>query len=458
MFKTIFSKEIREGIYTYKFLLIVLCAMILVPLSLYSGARTYKEQVSQFQRAEADSDRTVKTQEPKAPHTAAHFGIVVSKPPAPLLGVAIGVHDALGIRSRIDPHQTPQLTGSLNETAPMLSAFGHFDFAFIVQTLFSLLALIYSFNLVSGEKEAGTLRLMFANAVSRSDVILGKAAAGFAMLLGPLAAASLAGLLFLTPLFGISLRGGAWIRLVAIFLASASYIALFFFLGTLVSTRTTRTMSSIIILILIWASLNFVIPRVAVMIAQSIYPAPSVQQVDMQVEAIRREETDKSVKRFQAYRNEHPDFKDKPLPSDVAVALRRQTDEAMEEREGKLMESYEARKRQQVRLAINLSRLSPCSAYANAVMELAGTGVFRHERFLRLLDEYRRDFRGYFDDLERQNVKTVNSFDNVPMFSFHEEATGSVIGRVTIDVGVITIVTVILFAGAYFSFVRYDIR
>jgi ABC-2 type transport system permease protein len=458
MFKTIFLKEIREGIYTYKFVLILLSSIALVPLSLYSGASTYKEQLRQYQHEVAESERTFKNQEPKPPHAAAHFGRVISKPPAPLIGLASGIHDALGVRSHIDPHQTPRLTGSQDDTTPMLSLFGHFDLAFLIETVFSLLALVYSFNLVSGEREGGTLRMIFSNSIWRSDVILGKVAAGLVMLFAPLTAAGLIGLLFLTPLFGVSLNAGTWLRILAILAASASYIALFFLLGIFVSTRTTRTMSSFILLVLAWAGLNFVIPRIAVMVSQTVYRIPSVQEIDLQIEAIRREELDKMVQRIQAYRNSNPESKDKPVPADVSVPLRRDMDEALEEREAKLMQSYEGEKWRQVRLAMALSRLSPCSAYANVVMEMAGTGVYRHDRFLRFLDEYRKNLRNYFDGLERQNVRTVNNFDNAPDFSFQEEPGLSAFGRIVVDIGLILAATLMLFAAAYFSFVRYDVR
>jgi hypothetical protein len=131
-------------------------------------------------------------------------------------------------------------------------------------------------------------------------------------------------------------------------------------------------------------------------------------------------------------------------------------DQALEDREARLTQDYETGKWRQVRFAMALSRLSPSSAYAGAVMELAGTGVYRHDRFLRFLDEYRVAFRSYFDDLESRNVQSVKSFADVPEFSFREEPSRSVFARTIWDVGLITGMSITLFAAAYFSFVRYD--
>ena len=51
------------------------------------------------------------------------------------------------------------------------SALGNLDFLFVVSTVFSLLALLFTFDAVAGEREAGTLRVTLANALPR-DVFL----------------------------------------------------------------------------------------------------------------------------------------------------------------------------------------------------------------------------------------------------------------------------------------------
>jgi ABC-type transport system involved in multi-copper enzyme maturation permease subunit len=454
MFRVVLMKELWEGIYGYKFLLIFTISIILIPLSMYSGARRYQEELRQYQQALHSSARAFRNQEPKHPHEAAHFGRTISKPPIPLSIFSSGLQDALGVTAQIDPHYTPRLTGSRYETMPIFSILGQFDFAFCISLIFSLLAIVSAFDLISGEKEAGTLRLILSHPISRSDLLLGKIVAGLLILFTPMAVAFLAGLLFL-PAFGISLDAPSWARAAMIFLASLSYIGSSFLLGTFVSTRTSRAMGSLIWLLLIWASFTFVIPRIAVTVAQTVCRVPSVQEVEMQIEAIRREENEKSARRFQAYRASNPH---QPIPPEVAVQLRRQKDEALEERESKVMYSYQAALHRQIRLAVNIARLSPAFAYVHSAMELSGTGVERHTRFLRFLDEYRRAFRDYFDDLERRGVQVVTDFEAVPEFSFAEEPLGSTIKRIIPDLGLIGGVMVALFASAYFSFTKYDVR
>ena len=48
------------------------------------------------------------------------------------------------------------------------------DWAFIIGYVLSLIALLFTFDSVSGEREQGTLRLMLANSIPRHTVLIGK--------------------------------------------------------------------------------------------------------------------------------------------------------------------------------------------------------------------------------------------------------------------------------------------
>ncbi|MEE8583230.1 MAG: ABC transporter permease subunit [Acidobacteriota bacterium] len=65
------------------------------------------------------------------------------------------------------------------------------------QIVLSLFAILFAYNAVSGEKEQGTLRLSFSNAVPRDSYILGKAAGSFLALAIPLLILILLGCLLL---------------------------------------------------------------------------------------------------------------------------------------------------------------------------------------------------------------------------------------------------------------------
>ena len=74
---------------------------------------------------------------------------------------------------------------------------GHLNFLFVVSTVFSLLALLFTFDAVDGERETGTIRLTLANAIPRDRFLLGKLVGGYFVFVVPFLVSFLLGLLLL---------------------------------------------------------------------------------------------------------------------------------------------------------------------------------------------------------------------------------------------------------------------
>ena len=66
---------------------------------------------------------------------------------------------------------------------------GYLDFLFLVGTVFSLLALLFTFDAVAGEREAGTLRITLANSLPRDLFLWSKLIGGY--------------IVFVVPFFGV---------------------------------------------------------------------------------------------------------------------------------------------------------------------------------------------------------------------------------------------------------------
>ena len=75
--------------------------------------------------------------------------------------------DLKGFWSLAYPSSTPNLTNVRPEVTKI-------DWGFIVGFVLSLIALLFTFDSISGERERGTLRLMLANPMPRHIVLIGK--------------------------------------------------------------------------------------------------------------------------------------------------------------------------------------------------------------------------------------------------------------------------------------------
>ena len=87
------------------------------------------------------------------------------------------------------------------------------DWAFIIGYILSLIALWFTFDAFSGEREQGTLRLMLANSIPRHTVLIGKFLGALLSISIPFALAVLVNLLLISTANTVHLTTEAWGRL-----------------------------------------------------------------------------------------------------------------------------------------------------------------------------------------------------------------------------------------------------
>lgn len=174
------------------------------------------------------------------------------------------------------------------------------DLLAIVSLLISLLAIIFAHDAICGEREAGTLKMLHANAVGRRTVVLGK-------ILGLWLATAIPflGVYLLAVLVGALLTGigiGLEQALVLTLIAGAFvlYIGFFIGLGVLVSGVVRHPGTSILVLLLLWTVLTMVVPNISPVIASQIEPLPSVEQLQNETARIRYRERDVRIKEAMA--------------------------------------------------------------------------------------------------------------------------------------------------------------
>ena len=73
--------------------------------------------------------------------------------------------------------------GSAN---PLLNLLSSIALGFIFEVVLSLMALIFAYDALAGERERGTLRLVLTNAISRGHILLAKYISAMTCLLVPL--------------------------------------------------------------------------------------------------------------------------------------------------------------------------------------------------------------------------------------------------------------------------------
>ncbi len=161
----------------------------------------------------------------------------------------------------------------------LIDSFQALDWAFLVGTAFSLLALVFVYDSISGEKVHGTLKLLQTYNLSRNSILVGKLLANLATLLVTLVGGMLLSLLLLLLVGRIELGVQEWARLGLFLLLSAFYITVFLCLGLLFSTLTHRPTTSMVLAVMAWVVSIIVIPGAGTLLIQQIRKLPTQNEV-----------------------------------------------------------------------------------------------------------------------------------------------------------------------------------
>lgn len=322
------------------------------------------------------------------------------------------------------------------------------DFAYVVNVVMSLLALLFVFDSVSGEKEQGTLKLLLAHSLPRDTVLLGKWIGGYISLATPFSVAVLAGFIYVYASGALN-ADGLW-RFVLIYGLSLVYISAFFTLGLMISTLAHRTSTALLIALLVWICWILVVPNVAPVVARLAAPVPSRQVIESEKAAIAREADllVAGISKRKVYGDEQE-----------SERIRRDAEGKMR----KLDQFYSERLQVQIELTQNLARLSPSASFLFAATRLAGTGPVLAEYFDQAMTRYQHEHRRFRRELyavtigdDRRESDWLRAED-LPRFSVALEQVADSLAAALFDVLLLLVFNVLFFMLAYTFFLRYDV-
>jgi len=475
MLREIVIKELRDTFSSTRFMIIFSACTVLILLSVFTGLQNYQSNLKYYQAAQSVMRDTIERQ--VSYEALGLWGeYKVYKRPPLLSGLVEGLEGDLGRNTVIHRYYAPRLNDTKFNEQPIYAVFGSLDVAFVVKVVLSLLALVFTYDAICGERERGTLKQIMANAIPRDTLILGKLLGSFLSLVLPLAMPLLLGLLMFAVYPGIALSGEDWLRALVLLGLFLIYTTIFLMLGIFISTRTARSSLSFLVSLIVWVLFVLVIPRVSVMLAAQAVPVPSGAEVEARKQALGRQWYREFFAELERWRQQHPEGPSPPtdeqVPQSVTEEINRRLEERFNLERRRLDEAYMMSQRRQLALATWVSRLSPMAVFSQAAMRLAHTGIDYQERFLQAAQEYQRQFADYIEAKmreERRQRAQGQSFrwggggekldiSDMPQFSFRPEPLGPSLRQMGVDIGVLVFYALLCFLGAYVSFLRYDVR
>ncbi len=414
------KKDFLGNIVSARFIIGFMLCLFLIPFSILINIDDYKGQVRLY-HLDRDSAETAF----KSVRVYSKLRPEVVKPPEPLSIFSKGISENVGNRVKIWLGDKPMLAEGRAKIRdnPMLNAFFSIDFAGIIGIIISLLALIFSYDICTREKEDGTLRLQLSNSLSRAKLLMGKVLGVFLTLLPILGFCYLLSALIILVSRGISFSAHDWSRIVLLFIASLIYVAVFVFIGLFISTLFKSSVSSIVVCLFFWVFFVFIVPNLSVYLADKFIRLESRDNLNMVINDSNKEygkkidEYQESLEKpdwgMQWHSSGGEDGGEENYGSTRSFFERERLSNIYSE---PLMIEYADKKwahqkayldslDHQRKVSERLSLFSPAAMFRLIGSAICYTNIESHEKFMERTRQYREEFIRYF-----QNKNVFASF------------------------------------------------
>ena len=292
MLITLIQKEMMHHILSARFVALLLMCVLLIPLNFHINYHRYLRRQVDYQEVVEKENNKDPAEQPWKQHKTTDPNLEVSKlilKPTPLSVFATGLESALPSSLGMTRNGIKRGEAALS-TAPIAFLLGHLDFVFVVSTVFSLLALLFTFDAVAGEREAGTLRITLANALPRDIFLWGKLIGGYLVFILPFLISLIIGLLVLVWQDFPLAEPDIFPRALCLIGISLLYIAVFFAIGAVISIYFDSSKTALIVAFTIWVFTVLILPRIGFLAAQIVAPTSTTAESVYREKAAKRAE------------------------------------------------------------------------------------------------------------------------------------------------------------------------
>ena len=472
MIRQIIRKEILENLLSFRFILSLLLVIVLFAVGAFVFVGKYRQQSSDYWEKTNENLAGLREQSREL-YRLAFYDQSVWRKPKPLTLCSEGFEKSLPNCFVFDVfgNDLPEIEGRGNFT---LSHFSSIDWVFIISMILSFLALAFTYESVSGEREDGTLRLILANTIPRYELLLGKYCGAMFTLAIPLIIGLLVSLIIVIPSKDVAIDAAVWLKILAITLLSLLYLSIFVFLGVFVSSRSAHSANSMVMLLLIWVVLVILIPSFGRIISEVSGKAPNPVELQRKLAEISTEMWSNTKRFGKNAGNMYPDpdypGNNPPARGRLKTAEANAKNKAREDHHNKMLaQAFGGR---------NLTCISPTVIYQRASEAIAGTGISRCVNLYQQIKQYQDDLREYIRGKDAEDPNSLHlifpevgcarrwttishnavDFDTVPKFQERNLAFGQSLKLAIWDIGLLALFNLVFFAASFVSFLRYDVR
>jgi hypothetical protein len=236
----------------------------------------------------------------------------------------------------------------------------------------------------------------------------------------------------------------------------------------LISSRSAKSSSSIVVLLFLWVIIAMIIPSTGRIIAERFVQVPNRSDVERQIREADREiweNSERYGKRAGSWSSSDPNYGNPPARARLFNA---RTDSR-----NRINEEYINSMAAQVSLGRNVTRVSPTVMYQCASEAVMGTGVARFRNVYNQLKMYKETLKGFVMGVDKGDPDSFHlwaerhpillsqrpvDYNAIPRFREIEPPMSSALKHAVWDIGALALLNIVLFMGVYISFLKSDVR
>jgi ABC-type transport system involved in multi-copper enzyme maturation permease subunit len=353
-------------------------------------------------------------------------------------------------------------SGSAN---PFLQKFDELSWTFLTALIVSFVALLFTFDAVSGEKEAKTLALSLANPVARRTLLAGKLVSAVISVMAIVLVGALTSLVIVAVAGPEGLTAEVAGEVIGYLIAAGLLAATFAAFGLLASVAARGSNVSLLVALSFWLAFAVVVPNSSTFVAKTFFPIDRVETVQKNVAAA-FEDLNKSAPRGSWTSNSgHPFLPQHELRA--ALQMKRMLAEKG------IRDAYYQSMFRQFERARLVTALSPVSLFEDLAAAVTGGGYLRFRKAWTDMHVYQGQFLSFFKALDaadkdsphwynpNENISTTRkpvAFEKVPQFEERPMSLADRLGPALKYLLVNVFVLSAVYFLAFVLFVRYDVR
>jgi ABC-type transport system involved in multi-copper enzyme maturation permease subunit len=465
MFKTIFKREIQYNLISLRFqiaFMMILGVFVIGTLSYIksykTGIQNYNEIHNQFieaikNDAQANASELATNQRSYQFQPRRNGFISDCKEKYLPNAITFNAYNVFSFFNR---------SGSTN---PFLYQFEEMNWSFITTLIISFVALLFTFDAVSGEKEARTLSITLSNSFSRGTLLSGK----YVSTITTTMLITLIGVIFSVLIILISnqvtLSEQFYFELISLLLLQLLLISCIAAFGLLSSVLVKNSNISLLIALTFWLIFAVVIPNSSTFFARKIFAIEKENAIQNKIK-----------RAFEDLNRNAPDGSwamNYNLPFAPEHRLRADLQMKRLEAEKLIRDSHYQAMFRQFEKTRFLTSFSPLSLFEYMTESVVGGGYVRFKKVWNDIHIYQSQFLDFFKNIDMndpdsphwynpsEDISTIRkpvAFENVPLFEEKAMSFSERFSSLFAYLIILVVYTGIIFFVTFVLFARYDVR